>query len=128
MCGHSFSILSDDKFRASSKTVNKTQKTFNIYVGPVQNMSPHTKIKSFMNLIETWFKQMWFSGARFPHVAYLHMQTDEIMPDMNEMLCQKQYSDRMNLSRPTIIGLHPEWNGIYVLPLLLLRAVRAANT
>jgi hypothetical protein len=71
---------------------------------------------------------MWFSAARFPHVAYLYMQTDESMPDMNEMLRQKQYSDRMNLSRPTIIGLHPKLYGIYMLPLLLLLAVRAAYT
>jgi hypothetical protein len=51
-------------------------------------MSPHNKIKSFMNLIEEWFKQMWFSAAKFPHVAYLHMQTDENVLDMNEMLRQ----------------------------------------
>ena len=62
----------------------------------------------------------------FPHVSYLHMQTDESMVGMNEMLRQRQYSDRMNLSRPTIIGPHPKWNNIYVLPVLLLRAVLAA--
>jgi hypothetical protein len=39
------------------------------------------------------------------------MQTDESMLDMSEMLRQKQYSDRMNLSRPTVIGLHPKLNG-----------------
>jgi hypothetical protein len=106
----------------------QNKKTFRTDVGPVQNMSPPTKIKSFMNLIEAWFKRMRFSAARFPHVAYLHMQTHESMFDMKEMLRQKQYSDRMNSSRPTIIGLHPKLNGMYVLPLLLLRAVRAAYT
>jgi len=71
---------------------------------------------------------MWFSAARFPLVAYLHMQTNESVPDMNEMLRQKQYSDSRNLSRNTIIGLRPKWNGICVLPLLLLRAVCADCT
>ena len=56
-----------------------------------------------MNLIE-----VWFSAAKFPDVAYLHTQTDEMKLDMNEMLRQKQYSDRISVSRPTIIGLHPK--------------------
>ena len=50
------------------------------------------------------------------------------MLGMNETLRQRQYSDRMNLSRPTIIGLHPKLNKIYVLPALLLRVVLAAYT